>query len=186
VSSFNPDITRSRAIGSRLSAPPIPQYSLLQIVLIWSAAAIPMGLLGWFVAPALSLRSGEPLIARLGVLTVGLAWQFVLVAWLVHRETGTFRWSSDSRRLWLEAPRDPGTGQTRRSLWYWVIPFVLLTAIYDLLLRGPIDRAWVSVFPLLAEPRHWRPALFLSERAFSGASGSACSHTPARASSSLP
>lgn len=51
---------------------PIPQYSLRETLLIWAAAAIPMGILGWFVAPALALKLENPGFIRLAVLTVGL------------------------------------------------------------------------------------------------------------------
>ena len=56
------------------------QYSLAQILGIWALAAVPMGILGWVVAPALSGDS-DPLGAittRVWALTVGLIWQFVL------------------------------------------------------------------------------------------------------------
>src|SRR6266568_1891780 len=52
----------------------IPQYSLSKILLVWAAAAIPMGILGWFVAPALAHATQTPAIVRLAVLTVGLVW----------------------------------------------------------------------------------------------------------------
>ena len=35
--------------------PAIPQYGLARILLIWAAAAVPMGILGWVVAPAVAL-----------------------------------------------------------------------------------------------------------------------------------
>ena len=65
----------------------IPQYSLGKIVLIWVAAAAPMAILGWIVAPALARGSAFPGFVRLAVLTVGLVWQFVLVLILIHHET---------------------------------------------------------------------------------------------------
>ena len=36
----------------------LPQYSLRQILAIWAAAALPMGLLAWVVAPWLSDHLG--------------------------------------------------------------------------------------------------------------------------------
>ena len=71
------------------------QYTLRQIVEVWAAAALPMGLLAWVVAPALADRLDGPAAwprALVGCLTVGLVWQAVLVLVLVRRETGTFRW----------------------------------------------------------------------------------------------
>jgi hypothetical protein len=48
----------------------IQQYSLVQILLIWAAAAVPMGLLGWIVAPALAADPAKPGFERLAVLSL--------------------------------------------------------------------------------------------------------------------
>jgi hypothetical protein len=56
----------------------IPQYSLGTILLVWLAAAAPMGILGWVVAPALSAGSANPGIVRLAHCLL-VIWQFVLV-----------------------------------------------------------------------------------------------------------
>ena len=69
----------------------VRQYSLVQILGVWAAAAVPMGVLAWIVAPWLGDRLGgdEPLAqALLILLTAGLIWQFVLVLILVRRELG--------------------------------------------------------------------------------------------------
>jgi hypothetical protein len=58
------------------------QYSLAKILGIWAAAALPMAALAWVVAPLVAGRLDGPLAlprALLGLLTVGLIWQFVLV-----------------------------------------------------------------------------------------------------------
>jgi hypothetical protein len=133
----------------------IPQYSLRKILLVWAAAAIPMAMLGWLVAPALARRSDHPVFVRLAVLTVGLIWQFVLVMLLLYHETRTWQWSVLKRRLWLTAPRSPQTGVTRGNLWWWLIPIAALTAMFDLRIKGIVDHLWVSVFPFLAEPPGW-------------------------------
>jgi uncharacterized protein len=134
------------------SHPAIPQYSLGQIFLIWAAAAIPMGLLGWFVAPALALNSERPGIVRLAVLTIGLVWQFLLVVCLLYHETGTLRWPTLRQRLWLNAPRFPQSSEPRGRLWWWLIPIILMTAVYELLLTEALDKLWVMLLPFLAEP----------------------------------
>ena len=72
----------------------VKQYSLGKILLVWAAAAAPMGVLGWIVAPALSRGSDNPGMVRLGVLTIGLIWQFVLVMILLYREAGNLHWST--------------------------------------------------------------------------------------------
>lgn len=142
--------------------PPILQYSLGKILLIWAAAAIPMGVLGWLVAPALAIGSDKPGIVRIAVLTVGLVWQFLLVMILLYRESGSFAWSSVRERLWLVTPRSPQTGKTNGRLWWWLIlPFVL-TAIFDLQIKGIVDRLWVSIIPFLAEPAGFSMTAFVA------------------------
>lgn len=131
----------------------IPQYSLAKTLLVWAAAAAPMALLGWVVAPALD--GGHPGSGRIAVLGVGLVWQFVLVLILVRLEAGDLRWSTLRERLWLQAPRDPATGAPRRRLWLWLIPLVLVTGGFQMGLRGPIDRLWTDLLPWLAQPAGW-------------------------------
>src|SRR5690242_10783673 len=130
----------------------IPQYRLSTILLIWAAAAIPTGILGWVVAPALAHLSQTPELVRLAVLTVGLVWEFVLVMLLLYREAGNLRWSIIRPRLWLTTPRSPRTGELRARLWWWLIPLILLTAIYKLQLSGSVTHLWVSLFPFFAAP----------------------------------
>jgi membrane protease YdiL (CAAX protease family) len=131
---------------------PLNQYSLWQILGIWAAAAAPMGVLGWIVAPALSRGSDNPGMVRLGVLTIGLIWQFVLVMILLYREAGNLHWSTIRERLWLQTPRSSRTVATDRRLWWWLIPVVVLTVLYEMQVIGVGDRLWVSLFPALAEP----------------------------------
>src|SRR6476620_2496292 len=97
-------------LESERSAARIPQYSARQVLLVWAAAAIPMGLLGWVVAPALADHPQQPGYERVAILAAGLAWQCLLVLLLIYREAGDLRWSTLRRRLWLTSPRDPRTG----------------------------------------------------------------------------
>lgn len=143
----------------------IHQYSLAKILLVWAAAAIPMGLLGWFVAPALAEDPAKPGFERLAVLTIGLFWQFVLVLYLIYKENGDVRWSTLKTRLWLGAPRSPKTGRTSRRLWWWTIPLILFTALYEMELGVYIGRFWTSIFPFLAEPPGWAFGSFLDSPA---------------------
>src|SRR5579871_3666941 len=94
----------------------IPQYSLRKILLVWAAAALPMALLGWVVAPALAHDPQNSGFERLAVLTVGLVWQFMLVMILLYQEAGNLRWSTIRQRLWLQTPRSPRTGKPRGRL----------------------------------------------------------------------
>jgi hypothetical protein len=51
----------------------IPQYSPGKILLIWAAAAIPMGILGWVVAPAQSTGFGFDLALAKPLADAGIA-----------------------------------------------------------------------------------------------------------------
>src|SRR5918994_6062631 len=116
--------------GERYAA--VKQYSLARILAVWAAAALPMGVLAWVVAPWLEDQLGgdEPLLkSLLLLLTAGLIWQFVLVVILIQRELGTLRWSRVREALWLRPPRDPRTGRVGGRVWLWVLPFIVLFAI---------------------------------------------------------
>ncbi|HET6661250.1 MAG TPA: CPBP family intramembrane glutamic endopeptidase [Rubrobacter sp.] len=132
------------------------QYSLAKILGIWALAAASMGILSWIVFPLLGLEfESNPLgfgVTLLVVLTLGLVWLFVLSMIIVRREEGDLRWATLKRRLRLNTPRDPTTGQPRARLWLWVLPFIVAVAVIELLLNTPLENAWVSVFPFLAEP----------------------------------
>ncbi len=143
----------------------IPQYSLGKILAVWAAAAIPMGVLGWVVAPALADDPAKPGFERLAVLTIGLIWQFILVAFLIYKENGNLRWATLKERLWLNGPRSPKTGAGSRRLWLWLIPLIALTAIYEMQLGGYVSRIWTSLFPFFEEPAGWAFGSFLESPA---------------------
>lgn len=132
------------------------QYSLATILGIWALAAIPMGILGWVVFPALSpdVRS-DPLgagVTRIALFTTGLIWQFVLCLIVVRQEAGHLRWATVRRRLRFNAPRDPATGEPRLRLWLWVIPLVIAIVVWETALAPYATKVWVSIFPFFAEP----------------------------------
>jgi membrane protease YdiL (CAAX protease family) len=119
----------------------LPQYSLWQILAIWAAAALPMGVLAWIVAPWLRDRLGgrDPFIESLLIcLTAGLVWVLALVLILVRRELGGLQWSRVRDALWLRAPRDPKTGRVGRRVWWWALPFVVLSGLVNALPIDPI------------------------------------------------
>ncbi len=129
--------------GDRYSA--VSQYSLAEILVVWAAAAVPMGVLAWIVAPWLSdqLEGAEPLARALLIcLTSGLVWQFVLVMILMRRELGELRWSRLRDALWLRSPLDPKTGHVGGKVWWWALLFVFLSALWQLVpgIRGPSTR----------------------------------------------
>ena len=136
--------TRSATTRVRYDARPaeertLPQLSLGGILAVWAAAALPMGLLAWFVAPRLADHmSGPGALARalFITMTAGLAWQFVLVMMLVRREQGSVRWSVLREALWLRAPRSPRSGRRGGRAWLIVVPLLVAFAAEELLFRG--------------------------------------------------
>src|SRR3954453_7264425 len=88
--------------------PVVPQYSRAMVLAVWAAAAGPMAVLAWLVAPALAGTAPSPrrfFLVLLSALTVGLLWQAVLVLILVMRERRDPSWTNVRDRLWLRAPR---------------------------------------------------------------------------------
>ena len=132
------------------------QYSLANILGIWALAAAPMGILSWIVFPLLALDfDSDPLafgVTLFVLIALGLVWLFVLSMIIVRREEGDLRWATVKRRLRLNTPREPATGVPRARLFLWVVPFIVGVTVIELLLNTPIENAWVSVFPFLAEP----------------------------------
>ena len=112
----------------------VRQYSLAEILGVWAAAAVPMGVLAWIVAPWLrdQLGGDDPFAEALLIcLTAGLIWQFVLVLILTRRELGGLQWSRVRDALWLRPPRDPKTGRVGGRVWWWALLFVVLVAIWS-------------------------------------------------------
>jgi membrane protease YdiL (CAAX protease family) len=125
----------------------VRQYSLAQILAVWAAAAIPMAVLAWVVAPLLEALLGGGDVAFIKALvlciTAGLIWQFVLTLILTRREQGTLRWWRVREALWLLSPRDPRSGRVGGTVWLWVIPFVVLFGLWEFLgfdITGPANR----------------------------------------------
>jgi membrane protease YdiL (CAAX protease family) len=123
----------------------VRQYSLAQILAVWTAAAVPMGVLAWIAAPWLRDQIGgdDPFAEALLIcLTAGLIWQFVLVLILIRRELGGLQWSRVRDALWLRPPRDPRTGRVGGRVWWWVLLFVLLFGIWSMVptIPGPSPR----------------------------------------------
>ncbi len=159
-------ITTRTTTSTRLDTSParvsIPQLSPRGIAGVWAGAAVPMGLLAWVFAPWLADRlTGPSAYARsmITALTIGLAWQFVLVLLLVHREQGTLRWNVLREALWLRAPTSPTTGPStgrrggRRGgrLWWIVLPLIVLAAAKDVVPKLPHDKS-LDFFAFVATP----------------------------------
>jgi membrane protease YdiL (CAAX protease family) len=141
---------------NRAHAEQMDQYTLWQILGIWAMAALPMGILSWVIFPAVSPDfNSDPLgagVTRMVLITIGLIWLFVLSMIIVRKEEGDLRWATIKRRLRLNTPRDPKTGEARRRLWLWVIPVIIASTGFDLALVPIVQKLWVSLFPFLAEP----------------------------------
>jgi membrane protease YdiL (CAAX protease family) len=101
-----------------LSTPPtqtaMAQYSKTRVLAVWAAAALPMGVLAWIVAPAIA-GDGNLVPVLIGCLTAGLVWQFLLILLLN---------GFSLRGLWLQRPSTPD-GKRGGRLWLWALPFVL-------------------------------------------------------------
>jgi CAAX protease family protein len=130
----------------------IKQYSLVRILAVWAAAALPMGVLAWIVAPALADRlsgAGDvPMLkALLLLLTAGSIWQFALVVGLVWFEQRSLRWSTLRDALWLRSPRSPRSGRIGGRVWLVVIPLIALFTVGAMLpvFGAPEDRDFAKV-----------------------------------------
>jgi membrane protease YdiL (CAAX protease family) len=108
-------VTSTILQSSNRVATDIPQYSRARVLWIWAAAALPMGVLAWVVAPAIAGEDGNLIPVLMVCLTAGLTWQFLLVLLLN---------GSSLRRLWLQRP-STSDGRRGGRLWLWVLPFVL-------------------------------------------------------------
>lgn len=108
----------------------IPQYSKKKIFTVWATATVPMGVLAWIVAPWLSNHIGgrEPFITALMIcFNLGLLWGLGMVLVLVRREQGSLAWPQLRDALWLRAPRSPKTGRVGGKVWWWAVPFTVLS-----------------------------------------------------------
>ena len=91
-------------------------------------------------------------------ISAGLVWQFVLVLILLARERrGAHRSQPRALRpalaaLWLQGPALPGTGVKDKGAWLILIPLMMITAFYQIVIAKHIIRFWTAVFPFFAEP----------------------------------
>ena len=140
--------TAAAAPAQAPEARAIPQLSRGQIVKVWAAAAVPMGTLAWIVAPQVAAGiDGPGAMARalIGMMLVGLVWQFVLVMILVRREQGTLRPSVVRDSLWLNKPTSPKTGRRGGRVWLVIPVFLLVVAFQELIPSLPIPDEYNAV-----------------------------------------
>jgi membrane protease YdiL (CAAX protease family) len=123
----------------------VRQYSRARVLGVWAAAAVPMGVLSWVVAPAVAgphATMARFAVSLIAALTAGLVWQFLLVMFLVAREQRSLRWRVLREALWLRAPADK-TGRRQARLLWWTVPFVLGYGLMQLVpagLHAPVNR----------------------------------------------
>ena len=140
------------AHAEAVSSVEIPQLRIRGIFAVWAAAALPMAVLAWLVAPALADRfagAGHVPMAKALIvsLAIGMFWQFVLVAILVGREQETLRWSTVREALWLRSPRSPRSGRIGGRVWLVVIPLIVaFTFAQELvaIVAAPEDRNFAT------------------------------------------
>jgi membrane protease YdiL (CAAX protease family) len=136
----------STSVSSRAGRE-LRQYSLGGVLAVWAAAAAPMAVLAWLVAPAVAgdaATERQLVVALVGSLTAGLVWQFVLVVGLVAYEQRSLRWPVVREALWLRSPSD-AAGRRGGRVWLWTVPFVLGYAALQLVPFGlpePADRSF--------------------------------------------
>jgi uncharacterized protein len=123
----------------------VPTWTRGTVLKVWAAAALPMGLLSWVVAPQLAKAfSGPTALPRALILCLmfGLIWQFVLVLIVVRREQGSLRWPVVKAALWLNGPISPRTGKRSNRLWWMIVPLMGLLALEEMLpsLTPPVTR----------------------------------------------
>ena len=146
-------LTATTRSDTAVSSVEIPQLRIRGILAVWAAAALPMAVLAWLVAPALADRfpgvGDVPMAKALIVsLAIGMVWQFVLVAILVGREQRTLRWSVVREALWLRSPRSPRSGRVGGRVWLVVIPLILAFTFAQELLAivpAPDDREFATI-----------------------------------------
>jgi hypothetical protein len=112
-----------------------------------------MGLLAWVVYPALAPTIRVQPEVLLWILFLGgQLWLTMLSFIILYREEGTLRWSAMRSRFWWQRPRTSGTNEPKNSVWIWLIPLFIASAI-NVAFVGPVLRdAWISTFPALASP----------------------------------
>ena len=132
------------------------QYSLIKIILLWAAVALPVGFAGWVIFPAMAPEWDiDPMgvgYARMGAITIGLFWEFILALIIVRREEGDLQWATIRRRLRLNTPINRRTGESQRKLWLWLIPLLIFHFGAALFISGALDELLVKLLPFLAPP----------------------------------
>ena len=86
-------------------------------------------------------------------MVVGMMWQFVVSLAILRHELGGLHWPSIKKRIWLNLPRDPRTGKTRKVLFLWAVPAIAANVLGGFLALR-LDTAWTNWLPGLDEPSY--------------------------------
>jgi CAAX protease family protein len=150
-------MTNTQTLPAQLEAPASSkQYSLAKILAIWASVTVPMALLTFVVAPAIMSRTSlYPGLVHWMLIVVGMMWQFVVSLAILRHELGGLHWPSIKKRIWLNLPRDPHTGKTRKVLFLWTVPAIAANVLGGYL-ASYLDTAWTNWLPALREPSYVR------------------------------
>lgn len=119
------------------------QYTLGQIIAIWLAVSVPMPILGFVIAPILfPVLDLHPGFIYTFMIVIGLMWQFVVSMWVMKREIGELSWSAIQKRMWIQHPRNPQTGERDLKLWWMIIPALIVGSAASLLVL-----VWTNFIP---------------------------------------
>jgi membrane protease YdiL (CAAX protease family) len=106
------------------------QYRLSRILVVWVVATLPMVVLAWGITPLLIPRvNWPPIIFYWLVVLLGMLWQFLLSLWIIRGETGGLKWNALRRRVWLDLPHEPQSGEPRARLLWRAIPGTLIAGM---------------------------------------------------------
>lgn len=129
------------------------QYGLGKIMLIWAAAALPMGFLAWVATPWLIPRLPlPPGITYWLMIITGMIWQCVLAILLLRGERRRWTWRALKQRLWLNAPRSPDGRRSAPLAWLMIIPGILFVLLTSDLLGEVFDAPMQRLLPGLEMP----------------------------------
>jgi membrane protease YdiL (CAAX protease family) len=149
------DMTNTQSLPTSVAAAPdSKQYSLFKILAIWASVTAPMAVLAWVVGPAIIPHTSlHPGLVHWMLMVVGMMWQFVVSIAILRRELGGLHWPSIKKRIWLNLPRDPRTGKTRKVLFLWAVPAIAANVLGGFLATR-LDTAWTNWLPGLDEPSY--------------------------------
>lgn len=123
------------------------QYSLRKIIIIWLCSALPMPVLAFIVTPFIIPKVDlHPGIVYWLAIIIGMVWQFILSLIILKTDGHKLTWSELSKRLRFVTPVHPKTGVKSSRLLLWVIPFIVLSGLLQMLRIPDIESA---LFPFI-------------------------------------